>query len=211
LLLDIVNQSINAFQSDCLRFNRQDYPTVHNQGMSDHHLASAFLRRLRRTLDEQGYEFWSKPFQLLRNQTVTNYHIVSSSQGTVWLLSHDIGNAGEASKNKLIDNIVAWHEAVSGTNNMLLIMTDHWLNRSLHSRQLLPWWLGRFPDGIEHYVTQGIKLSTCESSLNANLSQRLDVTPNIITCTHPFINEKTHQISRKYVLLYCLIPSQTKR
>jgi hypothetical protein len=208
-----VNQSINAFQSDCLRFNQQDYPTVHNQGMSDHHLASAFLRRLRRTLDEQGYEFWSKPFQLLRNKTVTNYHIVSSSQGTVWLLSHDIGNAGEASKNKLIDNIVAWHEAVSGTkktNDMLLIITDHWFNRSLHSRQLLPWWLGRFPDDIANYASQGIKLSTCASSLNASIIQQLDVTPNLISCTHPFINEKTKQTSRKYALLFCLIPLPTK-
>lgn len=55
MLLDIVTQSVNEFQVDCLRLCEKHYPTIHNQGMSEHHLGLAFARRLARTLSEFGH------------------------------------------------------------------------------------------------------------------------------------------------------------
>jgi hypothetical protein len=210
LLLDIVNQSINEFQWDCLTFNEQHYPTVHNQGMSDHHLASAFTRRLLRTFITRGYnEAYSMAVHVDRTKMGTSHYQVSCGLGTVWLLSHNMGNAGTASREKLINHVVSWHQSSSTsvkTNDVLLIVADHWLNRSLHSRQLLPWWLGQLPEPLDQYLAQGIKLSACATSLNDSIQQRLGITPHLLKCTHPLVNTQTVQTIRKYAQLYCVIP-----
>lgn len=81
MLLDILTQSVNEFQADCLKLCEKHYPTIHNQGMSEHHLGLAFARRLARTLTEFGHRCEYAPIESVYQTEQPHHYRISSDAG----------------------------------------------------------------------------------------------------------------------------------
>ncbi|WP_342652274.1 hypothetical protein NM449_15705 [Vibrio metschnikovii] len=208
MLLDIVTQSVNEFQADCLKLCEKHYPTIHNQGMSQHHLSQAFARRLARTLTEFGHTCEYMPLDFMPNNELPYHFRVSSDVGTVWILTQHMVSAGKTCRAKLLRDICAWKQEYAYAiqpNDLLLLLTDHWISRSQKSRELLHWWAGRLPDELADYHAQGITLYESESQLLQTLESTFTMTPCYIKYGHPLKRSKNQQLVRKYIQLYAVL------
>ncbi|MDW3060296.1 hypothetical protein, partial [Vibrio sp. 1978] len=180
MLLDLVIQSVNDFQDDCLKLCEKHYPAVHNQGMSEHHLGLAFSRRMEHTFRHFGYNSIVKPIEVLDAPDLPHHYRISSEIGTVWVLSHHMVSAGKSCRENLLSSITEWQSEYGYAlqpNDLLFLVCDHWISRSKTSRELLHWWMGELPDQINEYTEQGITLYTSESQLTQSLDTRFDISP----------------------------------
>ncbi|MCR9421039.1 hypothetical protein [Vibrio sp. RM-69-4] len=208
MLLDILTQSVNEFQADCLKLCEKHYPTIHNQGMSEHHLGLAFARRLARTLSEFGHPCHYSVIESIPQRDMPHHYRVSSDAGTVWLLTHHMVSAGKTCREKLMQDIAQWkyeYAYAIQPNDLLLLLTDHWISRSQKSRELLHWWTGQLPDEIDQYLAQGITLYESDSLLTQSLENRFQISPCYIKFSHPLKRSKNQQLVRKYVQLYAVL------
>lgn len=208
MLLDILTQSVNEFQADCLKLCEKHYPTIHNQGMSEHHLGLAFARRLARTLSEFGHPCHYSAIESIPQRDMPHHYRVSSDAGTVWLLTHHMVSAGKTCREKLMQDIAQWkyeYAYAIQPNDLLLLLTDHWISRSQKSRELLHWWTGQLPDEIDQYLAQGITLYESDSLLTQSLENRFQISPCYIKFSHPLKRSKNQQLVRKYVQLYAVL------
>jgi hypothetical protein len=139
LLLDIVIQSVNAFQADCMTICEKHYPTIHSQGMTEHHLGLAFTRRLARTLIECHHPCDYHPIELSpHNQNLPAHFCISSEIGTIWIITHHMISAGKACRDKLYKSIYAWKEKYKNVIkpcDLLILINDHWMSKTI-SRML---------------------------------------------------------------------------
>ncbi|CAM3833319.1 hypothetical protein VA7868_03216 [Vibrio aerogenes CECT 7868] len=208
MLLDILIQSVNEFQSDCMALCNKHYPAIHNQGMTEHHLGKAFSRRLERTLVEFGHTCESHPVELHIAAELPHHFRVSSDIGTVWILTHHMVSANKASKDKIFRDITLWKNeygyAIQPTD-ILLLLADHWMTRDSKSRELLYWWTGKLPDEMDAYNAQGIALHKSDSKLLKSLESIHDFTPCYIKYTHPLKRSKDQQLVRRYIQLYTVL------
>ncbi|MEF1306026.1 hypothetical protein QTO17_29590, partial [Vibrio owensii] len=163
MLLDLVIQSVNDFQDDCLKLCEKHYPAVHNQGMSEHHLGLAFARRMEHTFRHFGHSSTIKPIEVLDAPDLPHHYRISSEIGTVWVLSHHLVSAGNSCRENLLSSITEWQSEYGYAlqpNDLLFLVSDHWISRSKTSRELLHWWMGELPEPINEYTEQGITLFT---------------------------------------------------
>jgi hypothetical protein len=208
LLLDILIQSVNEFQSDCLKLCEKHYPTIHNRGMSEHHLSKAFSRRLSRTLVEFGHPCEYTPLELNVQRELPHHFRVTSDIGTVWILTHHLVSAGKICRDKLMRDVTIWKEEYGYAiqpSDLLLLLADHWISRDVQSRGLLHWWTGRMPDEIDEYNAQGITLYKSDSLLSQNLETYHGGTPCYIKYGHPLRRSRDQQLVRKYIQLYAVL------
>ncbi len=208
MLLDIVTQSVNEFQTDCLKLCEKHYPTIHNKGMSEHHLGLAYARRLSRTLSDFGHVCDFKPIESIDNNETPHHFRVTSEIGTVWVLTHHLVSAGKTCREKLMRDITQWkleYAFAIQPNDLLLLLTDHWISKSQKSRELLYWWTGQLPDEIEEYNAQGISLYESDSQLSHTLESLYQITPCYIKYGHPLKHSKNQQLVRKYIQLYAVM------
>lgn len=108
MLLDLVIQSVNDFQDDCLKLCEKHYPAVHNQGMSEHHLGLAFSRRMEHTFRHFGYNSIVRPIEVLDAPDLPHHYRISSEIGTVWVLSHHMVSAGKSCRENLLSSTTEW-------------------------------------------------------------------------------------------------------
>lgn len=208
---DIVIKAIHDFQKDCLKLCENHYPTVHNRGMSEHHLARAFARRLASTLDTFGL---INQFESLDTARVTehpHHYRIASEQGTVWVLTHHLASASSTCKEKLLTDITEWQEEYGYAiqpNDLLVLLGDHWITRSKRSRELLDWWIGELPDNINEYTEQGISLYESDSKLTHELENRFQISPCYLKFGHPLVRSTDQQLVRKYIQLYAILEWQ---
>lgn len=208
LLLDILTQSVNEFQADCLKLCEKHYPTIHNQGMSEHHLGLAFARRLARTLTEFGHPCDYAAIETINQAEQPHHYRISSDAGTVWVLTHHMVSAGKTCRDKLMRDITQWKQEYSYAiqpNDLLLLLTDHWISRSQKSRELLHWWTGQLPFEIDEYSAQGITLHESESQLTQALESYFHISPCYVKFGHPLRRSKNQQLVRKYIQLYAVL------
>lgn len=208
MLLDILTQSVNEFQTDCLKLCEKHYPTIHNQGMSEHHLGLAFARRLARTLTEFGHQCDYAPIESALQTDQPHHYRISSDAGTVWVLTHHMVSAGKTCRDKLMHDIIQWKQEYAFAiqpNDLLLLLTDHWISRSHRSRELLHWWTGQLPDEIDEYSAQGITLYESESQLTQALDHHFNISPCYVKFGHPLKRSNNQQLVRKYIQLYAVL------
>ncbi|KOO04378.1 hypothetical protein [Vibrio nereis] len=208
MLLDVLIQSVNEFQADCMKLCEKHYPTIHNQGMSEHHLGLAFARRLARTLNEFGHAFEYKPLDSYVQTEHPHHYRVSSEIGTVWILTSHLVSAGNSCRKKQLNTIAQWQEEYGYSiqpNDLMLLVTDHWITRSKQSRELLHWWTGQLPDEIDEYKLQGISLYESESQLSQSLEQHFGLSPYYVKFTHPLKRATDQRLVRKYIQLYSVV------
>ncbi|WP_367989891.1 hypothetical protein AB2S62_22010 [Vibrio sp. NTOU-M3] len=208
MLLDVLIQSVNEFQTDCMKLCEKHYPTIHNQGMSEHHLGLAFARRLARTLNEFGHTCDFAPMESLKSTDYPHHFRVSSDAGTVWVITSHLVSAGPTCRKKLFRAVGQWQQEYAYAiqpNDLLLLLTDHWISRSKQSRELLHWWTGQLPDEIDEYNAQGISLYESDSQLTYDLEKHFNVSPYYVKFTHPLKRSTNQSLVRKYIQLYSVI------
>lgn len=208
MLLDIVIQSVNEFQADCLKICEKHYPTIHNQGMTEHHLGLAFSRRLARTLTEFGHSCEYVPIELKVHKELPRHFRVTSDMGTVWILTNHIMSAGPTCRDNIMKNIMFWREEFAYAiqpSDLLLLISDHWISRAAKSRALLHWWMGTLPDELEAYTAQGICLYESDSVMSQTLDKYFKTTPCFMKYAHPLINTVNKHAVKKYMQLYAVL------
>ncbi|CAM2794598.1 hypothetical protein QTO01_12535 [Vibrio mytili] len=208
MLLDLVIQSVNDFQEDCLKLCEKNYPAVHNQGMSEHHLGLAFSRRMQHTFQHFGHLCTIKPLEVLNAPDLPHHYRISSEIGTVWVLSHHMVSAGKSCRDNLLNSITEWQTEYGYAlqpNDLLFLVCDHWISRSKTSRELLHWWMGELPEPIDEYTEQGITLYKSESLLTQSLNSRFGISPCYLKYGHPLRRSGKKVPVRKYLQLYSVL------
>ncbi|HAS6347136.1 hypothetical protein LZU85_04125 [Vibrio sp. IRLE0018] len=208
MLLDLVIKSVNNFQDDCLKLCEKHYPAVHNQGMSEHHLALAFARRMQNTFKQFQHESVIEPLETLEASELPHQYRVTSDVGTVWVLSHHMVSPGKTCRDNLLTDVTEWQSEYGFAiqpNDLLFLIGDHWISRSKTSRELLHWWMGELPDQINAYSEQGISLYTCDTQLTQALESRFNISPCYLKYGHPLRRTSTKQMVRKYIQFYAVL------
>ncbi|MDC0611463.1 hypothetical protein OAP63_12045 [Vibrio sp.] len=208
MLLDVLVQSVNEFQVDFRQLCDKHYPAIHNQGMTEHHLGLALARRMARTLIEFGHGCDYQPLDINRNGDKAPHYRVTSDIGTVWVITHHFVNASQTYRNQILKKIAIWREEYGYAiqpNDLLLLVSDHWINRQTHSRNLIHWWMGSLPDHIEDYLSQGITLKECDSQLTQSLDEYFQASPCFIKYSHPLLRNRDNLSFKKYVHLYAVL------
>lgn len=209
MLLDILIQSVNEFQADFRLLCEKHYPAIHNQGMTEHHLGLALSRRLARTLVEfGGHTCDYQAIELNKTNEKHAHFRVSSDIGTVWIITHHFVNAGQNYREQIFKKIIQWREEYGFAiqpNDLLLLVSDHWINRQTQSRNLLHWWMGALPDHIEEYIAQGITLNECDSQMTQFLDDYFQASPCFIKYAHPLIRNRDNRSFKKYLHLYAVL------
>ncbi|PMH41399.1 hypothetical protein BCU68_15695 [Vibrio sp. 10N.286.49.B3] len=212
MLQQIITQSIIEFQNDCSMLSQRHYPTIHNQGMKEYHLSVTFARRLQRALLE---------LQLELEPSVINYPLqgasgnepdyllkISCCMGNVWVISHHFAHAGTSCRSQLINKIKAWqldYQTAIEADDLLFIISDHWISRHKSSQELLYWWMGAIPESIEQYTQQGVKLCKSASLLIDDLQHHFNRQPSFMQLGHPLKRISDQVDIKKYIHFYALI------
>lgn len=208
VLLDIVVQSVTEFQADCLKICEKHYPTIHNQGMKEHHLGMAFARRLARTLTEFEHNCQYHPIEITLTNELPHHFRISSDIGTVWVITHHMTSAGETCRKKLFKAVHCWKEEYGYAiqpYDLLILVNDHWISRTAKSRELIHWWMGELPDDLEQYNAQGITLYESDSQFAYTIEHQFGITPCYSKYGHPLKNSKQQQLVRKYIQLFAVL------
>ncbi|MDV7103488.1 hypothetical protein R3X26_03620 [Vibrio sp. TH_r3] len=208
---DLVIRAIHDFQNDCLKLCEQHYPTVHNRGMSEHHLGRAFARRLASTLETFNLPSQFEPIDTMRNSDHPHHYRIASSEGTVWVLTHHLASASSICKEHLLSDISEWQAEYGFAiqpNDLLVLLGDHWISRSKKSRELIDWWMGEIPDDFSEYIAQGITLYKSDSKLVNELDCRFHIRPCYLRFGHPLVRSQDQQLVRKYIQLYAILEWQ---
>lgn len=82
----------------------------------------------------------------------------------------------------------------------LVLVADHWFDRSKASKEIPAWWLGQLPENTEAYLKDGVRLLVPETSLPAQL-QQLGLQPDQHTIHHPLTRDHGSRTVYKYLLL----------
>ncbi|PJC87451.1 hypothetical protein CSW98_06035 [Vibrio sp. HA2012] len=211
MLKDLAIQSIQNFQKDCLKLCENHYPTVHNRGMSEHHLGRAFARRMVSTLESFGYPSQFEPIETVAETDHPHHYRIACGAGTIWVMTHHLVSASYTCREKLLADIGEW-QAEYGyciqPNDLLILLSDHWISRSQRSRELLHWWMGELPDDINEYSGQGITLHQSESQLVSELDHCFQISPCYLRFGHPLVRSADQQLVRKYIQLYAILEWQ---
>lgn|GEM_PF-739531 len=211
MLKDLVIQGLKEFQNDCLLLCENNYPTVHNRGMSNHHLGLAFARRMSSQFTQFDYKNYFESIENGSSESQPSHFRVSSELGTVWVHSHHLMNASKSCRKNILDDINLWQAEYGYAiqpNDLLVVIGDHWFNRNKSSKELFSWWNGDLPDDNEIYASQGVNHKLSDNTLSADLASIFNISPCYIRYSHPLIKPVEKQPVRKYIQLYSIIEWQ---
>ena len=74
--------------------------------------------------------------------------------GTVWISLIILVSAGKTCRDKVNEGHFAVEARIClriQPNDLLILLTDHWISKSQKSRELLQWWTGQLLDEIDEY------------------------------------------------------------
>ncbi|WP_459780843.1 hypothetical protein [Photobacterium sp. R1] len=196
-----ISVSIEQFQTDCLQLCTQHYPTVHNRGMRDRHLGRLMCRRILATLKNEGIE---ASLEQLQNDDVMMPPIfrIQTPENTLWVIAHRLQSANTARRSALFQAIeLTLSHLNHNENNQLLLLADHWFDRSKASKQLASWWLGQMPANIQGYLQDGIKLIPSEQTLGEQLESQFGLSEGDTCMLHPLKRLHSQQTLHRYAVM----------
>ncbi|MCM0148833.1 hypothetical protein KCN56_09690 [Photobacterium galatheae] len=196
-----ISDSIEHFQTDCLQLCTQHYPTVHNRGMRDRHLGRLMCRRILATLENEGIE---ASLEQLKNDDVMMPPIfrIHTPENTLWVIAHRLQSANMARRSALFQAIALTLKQLNhAENNQLLLLADHWFDRSKASKQLASWWLGQMPANIQGYLQDGIKLIPSELTLGEQLQSQFGLIEGKSSLLHPLKRLQSQQTLHRYAVM----------
>lgn len=200
LVGDYIFSSIERFQLDCLQLCEQHYPTVHNRGMRENHLGKALSRRIIATLNDKGipalFEQCQSDEQL--PQPIFRIH---NNELTIWIIAQRLLSANLARRKAFVQTIIDTCQKMDAQQpNYLVVVADHWFDRSKASKEILGWWLGCLPDNIEPYNKDGVRLLMPEHGIQQQFEALGYPLNGSYKTYHPLKKDGSRTI-HKYILL----------
>ncbi|CCN71351.1 hypothetical protein [Vibrio nigripulchritudo] len=208
MLKDLVIQGLIDFQEDCLKLCESHYPTVHNRGMSEHHLGLAFARRMASKFTEYDHPNYFESIESLPVPDQPFHFRVSSDIGTVWVHSHHLISASKSCREKLMRDIHQWQAEYGYAiqpNDLLVVIADHWFSKSKWSREIFSWWNTELPEDTDRYKQQGVMLWESEQSIYKELEKRFSISPCYMNFAHPLRRPNNQDPILKYIHLYSIL------
>ncbi|WP_261817497.1 hypothetical protein [Vibrio gallicus] len=209
MLKDIVIQTLMQVQNDCSSLTQHAYPTVHNRGMDNRHLASLVERSLTSVASRYQTSVTTETFEVYpsADNASTPFRRFTTDLGSVWLIPDSLKSANRFHRHNLIKTVSLWKAEFNFAiqpNDCLVLVCDHWLSRISSSQQLLDWWLNRFPDDFSEYAQQGILLSPSETQKLDKLLAPLQLSPCYKSHAHPIKKDGGNTPIKRYVHLYAI-------
>lgn len=203
MLDELISLSLRDFQSDCVSFCEHHYPTIHNRGMKESHLGRALSRRLIHSYSNLGID---TEFSQLEEGSPLKHPAfrIESPEHQIYLVAHRLISANTACRNALVKDTQRALEHLDTTcpkEKRLIIIADHWADRSNASKSIPSWWLGHQPIHKEEYAAQGIRLIDAERSVTADLTQACQLTEGKHRIFHPLFRHRDGLPLFKYMLL----------
>jgi hypothetical protein len=196
------------FEDDCALICDKHYPTVHNRGMLETHLGTAITRRLSSTLSTSSVEHSVAPF-IEASQCPDHpiYRIVLASS-SVWVVARRMVSANYSCRNSVIRQLKSLRNEFSvcfSNSDLIVVVADHWYDRSKASKELYDWWVGELPDNVDEYIQEGINLNKASTHFIDELTQLELFSIHSIAATHPLSRLSDNKKVKKYSLYYCLL------
>lgn len=209
MISDLLSVSIQQFKADCLQLCEQHYPTVHNRGMRGDHLGKALCRRIVATLSQADIP---ARLQVVEQEGKADQPIfrLETPQFTLWVVAHRLVSANLARRESLVaavDSVKSACQAHSHPHYLILV-ADHWFDRSKASKELPAWWLGQLPENIDDYQADGIRLLDSAQSFPETLAQRLHIMDGTHQIHHPLKRHSDGKTVHRYLLLTAVYPLQ---
>ena len=209
MLDELIAQSLRNFQSDCLNFSEQNYPTVHNRGIKESHLGRALIRRISHSFEKMDTDVSSC---IIENISTLSQPIFSieTSKHQILIVVHRLLSANFESRKALIKDVSGTLEFVdkcTNKENRLIIIADHWADRSIASKSIPSWWLGHQPIHQIEYAEQGMKLVDANHFLSDDIENESQLQGGKYRIYHPLHRYKDGLPFFKYMLLtatYCV-------
>ncbi|UXI03824.1 hypothetical protein [Photobacterium sp. TY1-4] len=205
MINDLLSASIQQFKADCLQLCEQHYPTVHNRGMRGDHLGKALCRRIISTLNQADIP---AQVQVVAHQNTADQPVfrLDTPHFTLWVIAHRLVSANLARRESLIAAVetvkAAYQKQPHAHPHYLILVADHWFDRSKASKEIPAWWLGQLPENTGDYLADGIRLLGCEQSL----AQRLTLPDGERQIHHPLKRHSSSKTVHRYLLLTALYP-----
>lgn len=201
LVSDLLSVSIHKFKADCLQLCEQHYPTVHNRGMSGTHLGKALCRRVLSTLKQADIP--ATLHQCHHDDTLEQpIFRIDTPDFTLWIIAHRLVSANLARRDALVQSVnTTCQQVEQGKQHHLLIVSDHWFDRSKASKEIPAWWLGQLPKNTNDYLSDGIRLQECTNTLPKCLQYKYNLSDGQHQIHHPLKRHGNDKTVHKYVLL----------
>lgn len=203
MLDELISQSLRDFQSDCVSFCEHHYPTIHNRGMKESHLGKAFARRLIHSYDNLNID---AQYAQLDEAGVLKHPAfrIESPDHQIYIVAHRLISANIACRKGLVKD-TQWTlehlDTACNKEKRLVILADHWVDRSSASKSVPSWWLGHQPIHKEEYVAQGIRLVDADRSLSEDIAQECNLSDGRHRIFHPLFRHRDGLPLFKYMLL----------
>ena len=206
LISEYLLASVEQFQQDCSQLCAQHYPTVHNRGMRENHLGKALCRRIMVTLQQAGI---TTGFAQHKNEDQISQPIftITTANFSIAVVAHRLLSANRACRQGLVNAIaLAQSDLDPQLPAYIVIVADHWFDRSKASKEIPAWWLGQLPENINDYAADGIKLLASQDKLADQLNREYQLSGGKFYIHHPLKRESSHKIVHKYLLLSAFLP-----
>ncbi|PSU36514.1 hypothetical protein C9I99_04740 [Photobacterium lutimaris] len=203
---EYLSTSIEQFQHDCSKLCAQHYPTVHNRGMRENHLGMALCRRIMATLQQAELD---AHFSQHKNdeQISQPVFIIDTTDFSIAVVAHRLLSANKACRLGLIRTIANVRTTLAPSKpTYIVVVADHWFDRSKASKEIPAWWLGQMPEKVEEYITDGIKLLDSADNVAEQLLHHHQISHGEYHLHHPLKRETNNKIVHKYLLLSAFIP-----
>ncbi|MGF1759533.1 hypothetical protein L4D76_16620 [Photobacterium sagamiensis] len=206
MVSDLLAVSIQQFQDDCLQLCEQHYPTVHNRGMRENHLGKALCRRILATFQQAGLNVELQQSDD-DNDLPQPIFSISSDDFTIWIIAHHLLSANLARREALVETIdTVMKKYEPNKSNHLLLVADHWFDRSKASKEIPAWWLGQVPENLDDYRLDGIRLLDTPRTLPKSISERYSFTEGQLQLHHPLKRSGDKRVVHKYIVLTAYYP-----
>lgn len=174
--------------------------------MRENHLGKALCRRIMATLQQAELD---AHFSQLKNddQISQPLFVIETSDFAIAVIAHRLLSANKACRAGLVSTIAN----VKGTLSLskptyIVVVADHWFDRSKASKEIPAWWLGQLPTNTSDYAGDGIKLMESADNIASQLDKEHQVTSGQYHLHHPLKRESNNKTVHKYLLLSAFIP-----
>ena len=133
--------------------------------------------------------------------------VLETTDFTIAVVAHRLLSANKACRNGLVSTIANVKSNLSlSKTSFIVVVADHWFDRSKASKEIPAWWLGQLPANFDDYVKDGIKLMESTDHIAAQLLNEHQVSDGEYHLHHPLKRESNNKTVHKYLLLSAFIP-----
>ena len=133
--------------------------------------------------------------------------VLETADFTIAVIAHRLLSANKACRSGLISAIAKVKNSLPLSKpSYIVVVADHWFDRSKASKEIPAWWLGQLPTNTDDYTNDGIKLMDSVDHIAAKLLSEHQVSDGEYRLHHPLKRESNNKTVHKYLLLSAFIP-----